>query len=103
MIPSTYPPETQNEWLQRLRLRFNFIGTLLSVIIYGLLIALLRNLFNLLTLKRRSDYYNNRIRRILIIYVVIMFLLSTATIIQELYTLHAPCSAKSQARDSWYR
>ena len=85
MFTTSSPEVPEHEWAQRVR--FNFIGTLLSAIIYGLLIALLRNLFSLLTFKRRPDHYNNRIRRILIVYVVTMFLLSTATIIQGIVYL----------------
>lgn len=62
-------------------LQLVIIGTLVSAILYGLLIfVFVQCLILLLSSKKHS--YSNRTRRLLVFYVVAMFLFSTVAIIQ---------------------
>ena len=62
-------------------LELRMLGTIISAIAYGIVIVLSGNCF-LLLLKKRG-IYSNRMRLFLLIYVTIMFLLSTLAIIQS--------------------
>ncbi|KJA18324.1 hypothetical protein HYPSUDRAFT_45335 [Hypholoma sublateritium FD-334 SS-4] len=67
-------------------LQFQIIGTFLSAITYGLIISLFWHCLIMFTTTKK-DYYSRRTRRFLIAYIVIMFLMSTVAIIQEIVSV----------------
>ena len=65
-----------------LSLELQLLGTIFSAIAYGIVIVLSGNCFHLLQKKR--GIYSNRMRILLLIYVTVMFLLSTLTLVQSI-------------------
>ena len=68
-------------------LEIMMLGTIISAIAYGIVIVLSGNCFLLLQKKRST--YSNRMRLFLLIYVVVMFLLSTLAIVQSIWGITA--------------
>ena len=62
--------------------KFQPLGTVFSGIVYGIVIVLSGNCFHLLHTKR--SIYSNRMRILLLIYVTVMFLLSTLMLVQSI-------------------
>jgi hypothetical protein len=71
----------------------NFLSATFSAIAYGIVVVLSGNCFHLLLKKR--DIYPNRMRIILLIYVIVMLLSSTWNIIGSIYTVMNHISSKS--------
>ena len=63
-------------------LELRMLGTIISVIAYGIVIILSGNCFHLLL--KKQGIYSNRMRLFLLIYVTFMLLLSTLAIIQSI-------------------
>ena len=62
-------------------LRLQLIGTLVSAVAYGFVVCLFLHCLTLLLSNRRKSYTNTA-RSVLIAYIIVMFLLSTASAIQ---------------------
>jgi hypothetical protein len=60
-------------------------GAIFSAIAYGIVIVLYGNCFHLL--QKKQGIYSNRLRIIFLIYVTVMFLLSTSALILSIYRL----------------
>jgi hypothetical protein len=66
-------------------LKAELLGAIFSAIAYGIVIVLSRNCFHLL--QKKKGLYSNRMQIILLIYVTVMFLLSTSAVILSIYSL----------------
>ena len=66
-------------------LKFYFLAVIFSAISYGIVLVISRNCFHLLLKKR--NIYSNRMRIILLIYVIVMLLSSTWKQIGSIYLL----------------
>ena len=65
-----------------LNVQLKFVGAIFSGIAYGIVIVLSEICFHLLQKKR--GFYSNRMRILLLIYVTVMFFLSTLTLVQSI-------------------
>ena len=63
-------------------LKVRLLGSIFSAVAYGIVIVLSGNCFQLLQNKR--SIYSNRMRILLLIYIMVMFLLSTWALIQSI-------------------
>jgi len=61
------------------------LGTIISAVAYGIVVVLSGNCF--LLLQRNRGIYSNRMRLFLLIYVLVMFLFSTSSMIQSICTI----------------
>ena len=66
-------------------LELKLLGTIFSAVAYGIVIVLSGNCFHLL--QKKHGIYSNRMRTFLLIYVTVMLLLSTWTLIQSICQL----------------
>jgi len=63
-------------------LELMMLGTIFSAVAYGIVVVLSGNCF--LLLQRKRGIYSNRMRLFLLIYVLVMFLFSTSSMIQSI-------------------